>query len=133
RAGPAALRRGTRGLDGRRPPRPALPAHCQRHPAPVGRGRSPRPRGGISGAFYLVWWDARRRLAESELATLGAVGQQTGILLRNARLLGETERRRLEAEELSRVLRSLTESLDVATVGERTVESVMRIFGAESA
>src|SRR5439155_5160543 len=89
--------------------------------------------GEISGAFYLVWWDARRRLAESERATLGAVGQQTGILLRNARRLAETERRRREAEELSQVLRSLTESLDVATVGERTAESIMRIFGAESA
>src|SRR5262249_39946994 len=56
--------------------------------------------GQVSGAFYLVWWDRRHRPDEAELATLQAAGQQAGILLRTARLLDETERRRREAETL---------------------------------
>src|SRR6185295_10242448 len=60
--------------------------------------------GQVSGVFYLVWWEARHRPDDAELATLQAVGQQAGILLRSAHLLEETERRRREAEALSQVL-----------------------------
>ncbi|MBI4593853.1 MAG: GAF domain-containing protein, partial [Candidatus Rokubacteria bacterium] len=54
---------------------------------------------------------------------------QAALALENARLHEETERRRREAEELARLARILTESLDVASVGERIVESVLAQFG----
>jgi PAS domain S-box-containing protein len=53
---------------------------------------------GVVGAFYLVWWRARRRFADVEVATLRAIGQQVGLLLRIARLLAEARRQRAEAE-----------------------------------
>jgi PAS domain S-box-containing protein len=49
--------------------------------------------------------------------------------LENARLYAEASRRRREAEELARQARMLTESLDVADVGQRTVESALQLLG----
>jgi GAF domain-containing protein len=45
----------------------------------------------------------------------------------------ETERRRREAEELARLMQSLTETLDMAAVGERIVVSVRQLVGGKSA
>ncbi|MGH7311873.1 MAG: ATP-binding protein, partial [Candidatus Rokuibacteriota bacterium] len=45
----------------------------------------------------------------------------------------EAERRRLEAEELVRLARVLTEDLDLSAVAERTVRNVPRLFEVESA
>jgi len=45
----------------------------------------------------------------------------------------EAERRRLEAEELVRLARVLTEDLDLSAVAERIVQNVPRLFDVESA
>jgi GAF domain-containing protein len=41
-----------------------------------------------SGVLHLVWWTQARRFEEHELALLQAIGHQTSVVLRNARLVG---------------------------------------------
>jgi GAF domain-containing protein len=57
---------------------------------------------------------------------------QAGLALANARLYAESAQRRTEAEELARLARTLTESLDVSEVVERTVQSVLPLFRVQS-
>jgi GAF domain-containing protein len=45
-----------------------------------------------------VWWDAPRRFEDTEVATLRAIGQQVGLVLRSARLLAQAQQQRSEAE-----------------------------------
>jgi PAS domain S-box-containing protein len=47
--------------------------------------------GEVAGTFYLVWWTERRRVDAAEAATLKTIGQQVGLLLRNARLVEQAE------------------------------------------
>src|SRR6266545_7194765 len=47
--------------------------------------------GEVAGTFYLVWWRQRRRVDPSESAMLQTIGQQVGLLLRNARLVEDAE------------------------------------------
>ena len=72
-----------------------------------------------------VFDDEDRRLAE-------AFADQAALALENARLYAETTRRQREAEELARLSRALTESLDVNAVGDRIAESVLTLFNAQS-
>jgi len=58
-------------------------------------------------------------------------GQAAGAI-RNAQLFEQSVRREREAEELARIARVLTASLDVADVGPRIVESVLPRFEARS-
>jgi len=64
---------------------------------------------GVIGAFYLVWWQAARRFSEAEVATLRAIGQQVGLLLRNAGLLADAQAQRAEAAAAEARYRSLLE------------------------
>jgi signal transduction histidine kinase len=57
---------------------------------------------------------------------------QAAIAIHEAQLYEETERRRREAEELGRVAQSLTETLDIAAVGERIVASVSKLFDVKA-
>jgi GAF domain-containing protein len=57
---------------------------------------------------------------------------QAAVAIRNAQLFAQSVRREREAEELARIARVLTESLDVADVGPRIVESVLPLFEARS-
>jgi GAF domain-containing protein len=75
---------------------------------------------------------AGRFWSDAEVRLLQAFADQAALALENARLYAETTRRRHEAEELARLAQTLTESLDVADVVGRTVESVMPLFGAQS-
>ncbi|HEV8583491.1 MAG TPA: GAF domain-containing protein [Methylomirabilota bacterium] len=68
--------------------------------------------------------------ADSQLAQ--TFGDQAALALANARLYTEATQRRAEAEELARLARTLTESLDVSEVVERTAESVLPMFRAQS-
>jgi PAS domain S-box-containing protein len=52
----------------------------------------------LAGTFYLTWWTERRRVAAPEAATLQAIGQQVGLVLRNARLIEEAAIRQRVAE-----------------------------------
>jgi PAS domain S-box-containing protein len=63
----------------------------------------------VVGAFYLVWWTQARRFEPGEIATLQAIGQQVGLLLRSFLLLLEAERRRTEAEAAEARYRSLVD------------------------
>jgi len=80
-----------------------------------------------------IYWDEIHAYDEREVQLLTALAQQAAVAIENARLYEETDRRRREAEELGRVSRTLSESLDVAAVGERIAESVLPLFGAEAA
>ncbi|HEV8640442.1 MAG TPA: GAF domain-containing protein [Methylomirabilota bacterium] len=76
--------------------------------------------------------DAAPPFRAEDLAILERCATQAAIALQNATLYEEAERRRREAEELARVARTLTESLDPSAVGERIVQSVLPLFGAQS-
>jgi len=73
-----------------------------------------------------------RQFDDDEIRLTQAFADQAALALENARLYTEMTRRRLEAEELARLARSLTESLDPRDVGERIVESVIVLFQARS-
>ncbi len=79
----------------------------------------------VSGERGRVFGDDDERLAQT-------FGDQAALALANARLFAESAQRRAEAEELARLARTLTESLDVSDVVERTVESVLPLFRARS-
>ncbi|HWN90402.1 MAG TPA: GAF domain-containing protein, partial [Verrucomicrobiae bacterium] len=55
------------------------------------------------------------------------------LALESARVRGESEQRRREAEALALVAQRLTETLDVEEVGQRIVEHVLPLFGAQYA
>jgi GAF domain-containing protein len=69
---------------------------------------------------------------ESEIRLAQAFADQAALALENARLYTEARRRRLEAEELARLARTLTESLDPHAVGDRIAESVLALFHVRS-
>jgi signal transduction histidine kinase/DNA-binding NarL/FixJ family response regulator/uncharacterized protein YigA (DUF484 family) len=71
--------------------------------------------------------------SDSEVEYLSTLADQAAIAIHNARLHEETERRRREAEEQARVTQSLTDTLDVAAVGQRIVASVRELFGVRAA
>jgi PAS domain S-box-containing protein len=83
--------------------------------------------GRVGGAFYLAWWHERRRIDESETERLRTIGQQTGVLLRNARLYDESLRRGRQLETLVGVARALNESLDTGAVLTTVVEAASRL------
>jgi PAS domain S-box-containing protein len=68
--------------------------------------------GQVAGAFYLVWWTARRRFEEAELATLQAIGEQAGVLLRNARLHEALNARATRLHTLARLNQLVSSSLE---------------------
>jgi GAF domain-containing protein len=73
-----------------------------------------------------------RRFDEDDLRVAQAFAGQAAVALDNARLYAESVRRRREAEELARVSRLLTESLDFGAVARRIVEGVLPLFGVGS-
>jgi GAF domain-containing protein/CheY-like chemotaxis protein len=87
--------------------------------------------GRLFGALVVA--DRTGRVFDAEdLRLAEAFADQAALALDNARLYAETTRRQREAEELARLARGLTESLDVSDVVGRTVESVIQLFGAQS-
>ncbi len=72
-------------------------------------------------------------LTEADLALLQLLSDQISVAVANARLYAQATRRQQEAEELARTAQTLTESLDTAEVGERIVQSVVRLFSAHAA
>ena len=75
---------------------------------------------------------AGREFTPAEADLLQTFADQAALALENARLYGEATRRQQEAEELARMARALTGSLDVQEIGRRIVESVRRLFRARS-
>jgi GAF domain-containing protein/ActR/RegA family two-component response regulator len=89
--------------------------------------------GRLMGVIALFRADAVKPFSAEDLEILGSFANQAAIAIQNARLYDDAEQRRREAEELARMARVLTETLDVATVGDRIVESVRAMFGVDSA
>ena len=69
-----------------------------------------------------------RVLDNGDLALARAFADHAALALENARLYAEATRRRHEAEELARVARLLTESLDVATAADRIADTVLLLL-----
>src|SRR5207244_6104675 len=86
-------------------------------------------KGAPIGGFFAVWWRERRRFTPDEMRLVSGSSEQAAVLMENARLYSEATRRRREAEELARLARMLTESLDAADVGKRIVESSLGLLG----
>src|SRR5262249_5878470 len=89
--------------------------------------------GRVSGTFSPVWWTERRGSEPTALATLPAVGQQVGALLRGARLHEETRAREREATKLFETTRHLTKSLNVEEVMDQIVERALELLEADAA
>ncbi len=71
---------------------------------------------------------AGRAFSPEDVRLVQAFADQAALALENARLYGEAMHRWREAEQLARVARTLTESLDVATVADRVAESALSLF-----
>ena len=85
----------------------------------------------VIGALGAGDW-VGRQFTDDEIRLAGAFADQAALALENARLYTEATRRRLEAEELAQLARTLTESLDPRDVGQRIVESVLVLFQVRS-
>jgi len=71
----------------------------------------------------------RHVFSPDEVAVVEALATSAALAIENARLYSEATSRRREAEELARLSRMLTESLDAADVAERIVESALHLLG----
>jgi PAS domain S-box-containing protein len=88
--------------------------------------------GEVIGALSIS--DADRRVfTDEEVGLLSAFGDQTALALQNARLLSTSNRRRHEAEALSEIGRTISQSLDVKEVAQGIADSVHALFSAENA
>jgi PAS domain S-box-containing protein len=76
-----------------------------------------------------VYTKEKHEFDTDEIEFLSALAGQAAIAIHNAQLYETAERRRREAEELARIARSLTETLDMRAIGERVVASVLELFG----
>ena len=88
--------------------------------------------GEVMGTLYLVWWEARRRFEESEVAVLQTVGRQTGTLLRSVRLHEATERQARQATKLSEVAGQLASTLDVDLVLDRVTQTILDLLSCDA-
>ena len=70
---------------------------------------------------------------DEEIEFLLTLSDQAAIAIHNTRLYQDNERRCHEAEELARIGRSLTETLDMKAIGERVVNNVLALFGVQGA
>jgi GAF domain-containing protein len=86
--------------------------------------------GRVAGAFYLVWWERRRRFEPPELAFLAAIGEQASGLLTNARLREELEGRAARLRALSRVNQVISSSLDEGEALGAIARAAAEITGA---
>jgi signal transduction histidine kinase/DNA-binding response OmpR family regulator len=71
----------------------------------------------------------RHVFSPDEVAVVEALATSAALALQNARLYSEATSRRREAEELARLARMLTESLDAADVADRIVGSALTLIG----
>ncbi len=76
----------------------------------------------------VIYTKEEHAFSEEEIEFFTNLGSQAAIAIHNASLYEQTERRRRETEELARIGRSLTETLDIVAVGSRIVTSVRELF-----
>lgn len=71
--------------------------------------------------------------ADEEIEFLLILSGQAAIAIHNAQLYQDNEQRRRVAEELARIGRLLTETLNIRAIGERVVNSVLPLFEVQGA
>jgi PAS domain S-box-containing protein len=117
-------------------PRVSLTAEYRAHMIARGHGATvavPLSVGGRSLGVLAVGYSHGRVLTTEEERLLSMFADQAALALESARVRGESEQRRREAEALALVAQRLTETLDVEEVGQRIVEHVLPLFGAHYA
>ena len=86
----------------------------------------------VIGALGLL--DARGRVfTEDDVRLAQAFADQAAVALENARLYADAERRRVEAETLSGLVRTITATLDPALVLRRVAAAARELCGSDSA
>ena len=90
-------------------------------------------KGEVIGGFFALWWRTARSLRDDELRLMQGIADQAGLSLENARLYSEATGRQRAAEELARLTRALTETLDSRAIADRIVQSVLSLLGGEFA
>jgi signal transduction histidine kinase/ActR/RegA family two-component response regulator len=88
-------------------------------------------KGEPVGGFFVIWWQAHRRFTAEEIRLVEGICDQAGMLVDNARLYSEATRRQREAEELTRLTRTLSESLDPSAVSQRIVDGAVLLLSAQ--
>src|SRR5258706_2944765 len=76
----------------------------------------------------VIYTKEEHAFSEEEIEFFTNLGSQAAMAIHNARLYEETERRRREAEDLARIGRTLTETLDIVAVGNGIVTNVREIL-----
>ncbi len=85
----------------------------------------------VIGALGLV--DASGRVfTEDDVRLAQAFADQAAVALENARLYADAERRRVEAETLSGLVRTITATLDPASVLRRVAAAARELCGSDS-
>jgi len=80
-----------------------------------------------------IFFGEHRSFADEERELMGFLASQAAVAIDNARLLQETERRRRTAEAHAEIGRLLGQSLDLAEVSDRIVESVRTLLRVANA
>src|SRR6267142_1320130 len=89
-------------------------------------------KGQVIGALGLV--DASGRVfTEDDIRLAQAFADQASVALENARLYADAERRRVEAETLSGLVRSITATLDPPSVLRRVAGTARKMCGGDIA
>ena len=86
-----------------------------------------RARGQLLGILVLGG-GAHRVFGEAEIELLSVFGAQAALVLQNAHLFAESERRRRVAERLAEIATLLPQSLAIEEVGQRIAESVFAVL-----
>ena len=73
-----------------------------------------------------------RRFDDDEVALLQAFADQAALAIENSRSHAEVLQRQREAAELAHIAALVSETLDLATVGERIAEGVLGLLGVHS-
>ena len=87
----------------------------------------------VAGAFYLVWWTARRQLTEREQALIASITAQVTVLLKNARRFEKAERERLHLGVMYDLARRMAAVQDADQLLSLLVEEAAGLLGAEAA
>jgi len=87
----------------------------------------------VAGAFYLVWWTARRRLTEREQELIASITAQVTVLLKNARRFEKAERERLHLGVMYDLARRMAAIQDADQLLSLLVEEAAGLLGAEAA
>ncbi|HZP35938.1 MAG TPA: GAF domain-containing protein [Methylomirabilota bacterium] len=87
----------------------------------------------VAGAFYFVWWKARKHFTPRELELAENVAAQVTMVLRHARLLERADRQWRRLQVLCELSRAIAATNDADQVLTRLVNEAMGLLGVEAA